>query len=159
MRTAIRSPLLALALMVVFAGGVLATAASNLALTPLSRGTISERVHVKADGIRLKTNGPVDVVTVTITLGTTSASGSSGWHAHPGVALVTVQSGSVVEYDEDCEATVQAAGSAFVESGHDAVLVRNESTTTPAVLYVTFIVPKGTTATRIDNANPGCPQN
>jgi hypothetical protein len=38
-------------------------------------------------------------------------------------------------------------------------MVRNESETTPAVNYVTFIVPAGTTALRIDKANPGCPQN
>jgi hypothetical protein len=158
MRRAIRSPLLALALIVVFAGGVLATAPSNLALTPLSRGTLSGSVHYNTGAIKFQTKGPVDFVTVTITLGTTSASGSSGWHAHPGVALVTVKSGSVVLYDAQCSATVQAAGSAFT-AGLDASLIRNDSTTTPAVLYVTFIVPAGTTATRIDKANPGCPQN
>ena len=100
----------------------------------------------------------MDVVTATVTF---DPLGSSGWHAHPGLVVVTVVSGSVVEYDEDCEATVQAAGSAFVESGRDAGLVRNESTTTPAVVSTTFIVPKGTsnTALRIDKANPGCPQN
>jgi hypothetical protein len=56
---------------------------------------------------------------------------------------------------------VFAAGSAFVESGHHPLLVRNESETTPAVNIVTFIVPAGTTnaGLRIDSPNPGCPQN
>jgi len=156
MRKAIRSPLLALALIVVFAGTVLATAASGLTLTTLSRGTLSEPVHFNTGEVKFQTKGSVDVVTLTITQ---VAPGSSGWHAHPGVVFVTVASGSVVKYDANCTATAYAAGSAFTEAGDNAVLVRNESTTTAAVLYVTEIVPAGTTALRIDKPNPGCPQN
>jgi quercetin dioxygenase-like cupin family protein len=156
MRKAIRSPVLALALIVAFAGGVLATTATGFHPTLLSRGTLSESVHYNTGAVKFQTKGPVDFVTQTITF---DAPGSSGWHAHPGVVLVTVVSGSLVRYDEHCSATAIAAGSAFTESGADAGLVRNESTTTPAVVYVTFIVPKGTTALRIDKSNPGCPQN
>jgi quercetin dioxygenase-like cupin family protein len=156
MRKAIRSPLLAMALIVVFAGTVLATAASGFHPTLLSRGTMSESVHYNTGAVKFQTKGSVDFVTQTITF---DAPGSSGWHAHPGVVLVTIASGSLVRYDEHCSATVYAAGSAFTESGHDAGLVRNESTTTPAVVYVTFLVPAGTTALRIDKDNPGCPQN
>jgi quercetin dioxygenase-like cupin family protein len=154
---AIRSPLLALALTVVFGGTVLATVSTGFHPTILSRGTISERVHANTSAIKLKTKGSVDVVTLTVTF---DAPGSSGWHAHPGVVLVTVVSGSLVVYDDDCRGTVYAAGSAFVESGHEAGLVRNESTTTLAVVNVTQIVPAGTpnTGLRIDKANPGCPQ-
>lgn len=158
MRKAIRSPLLAVALSIVFAGTVLATAASGFHPEIHHRGTISERVNIHTKAVNLKTKDPVDVVTGAITI---DPLGSSGWHAHPGLVVVTVVSGSVVRYDEDCEATVLAAGSAFVESGRDAGLVRNESTTTPAFVSTTFIVPKGTSnsALRIDKANPGCPQN
>ncbi len=156
MRKAIRSPLLAMALIVVFAGTVLATAASGFHPTLLSRGTLSESVHYNTGAVKFQTKGSVDFVTQAITF---DAPSSSGWHAHPGVVLVTIASGSLVRYDEHCSATVYAAGSAFAESGHDAGLVRNESTTTPAVVYVTFLVPAGTTALRIDKDNPGCPQN
>ena len=158
MRKVIRISMLALALSVVFGGTVFATVASGFHSTILSRGTISERVHVDTHAVKLKTKGAVAVVTATATF---EPLGSSGWHAHPGVVLVTVVSGSVVVYNEDCEATVQAAGSAFVESGGDAGLVRNESTTTPAVVNVTYIVPAGTpnTGLRIDKANPGCPKS
>jgi quercetin dioxygenase-like cupin family protein len=150
--------MLALVLSVLFGGTVFATASSGFHGTILSRGTISERVHAHTSAVTLKTKKSVDVVTATVTF---DALGSSGWHAHPGVVLVTVVSGSLVVYDEDCEATVQAAGSAFVESGDDAGLVRNESATTPAVVNVTYIVPAGTpnSGLRIDKANPGCPKS
>jgi len=115
-------------------------------------------MHFNTGAIKFQTKESVDLVTQTINIG---VPGSSGWHSHPGVVLVTVKTGSVVRYDEHCAATVYTAdtpNSAFVESGDHAGLVRNESGT-PAVVYVTFVVPAGTTALRIDKANPGCPQN
>ena len=51
--------------------------------------------------------------------------------------------------------TANSARSAFVESGNHSGLVRNE-TDSPAVVYVTYVVPKGTSALRIDKANPNC---
>jgi len=158
-RKAMRSPLLALALMVVFAGTVLATGAINFHSTILSRGTLSEPVHFNTGAVKFQTKGSVDFVTVTVTI---DAPGSSGWHAHPGVVLVTVASGSVVQYDEHCSATTHtalSASSSFVESGDDPGVVRNESTSIPAIVYVTYIVPTGTTALRINKDNPSCPQN
>jgi quercetin dioxygenase-like cupin family protein len=158
MRKAIRISMLALALSVLFAGTVLATAASGFHPTILSRATISERVHVHTSIIRFKTKGSVDVVTATVTI---DALGSSGWHSHPGMVLVSVVSGSLTVYDEHCRATVQPAGSGFLETGDDPGLVRNESATTPAVVNVTYVVPAGTpnSGLRIDKANPGCPQS
>ena len=159
MRKVIRSPLLALGLIVVFAGTVLATSGSGFVPTPLARGNLSNTVQFNTGAVKLQTKESVDFVTFTVRI---AAGGSSGWHSHPGVVLVTVASGSVVVYDADCSAEVHAAnsaGSSFVESGDLAGLVRNESTDTAAVAYATYIVPAGTTALRIDRANPGCSQN
>ena len=159
MRTVVHSPLLALALVVVFAGTVLATTSSGFHSTTLARGTLSESVRFNTGEVKFQTKDPVDFVTVAVTI---DPLGSSGWHAHPGVLLVTVASGSETFYDEHCSATVHTAGTAsasFVESGDEPFLAHNESTTTPVVVYVTYIVPAGTTALRIDKANPGCPQN
>ena len=156
MHKAIRIPLLALALVVVFAGTALATGAINFTPTLLARGTLNERVHVHSSAGEFEAKGPLDFVTQTITFG---APGTSGWHSHPGMVLVTVASGTLVRYEADCSSKAYGPGSAFLESGNHAGLVRNESTTTPAVVYVTFVVPKGTTALRIDKPNPGCPQN
>jgi len=152
---AIRSPLIAVALLGVFAGTALATASVGFHATPIARGTLGESVHFNTGEVKFQTKGAVDFVTATVTF---DPLGSSGWHTHPGVVLVTVASGSLVEYDSNCVGTVYAAGSAFVESGDVAAVVRNESATTPAVVYVTWLVPAGTTALRIDQPNPGCPQ-
>jgi quercetin dioxygenase-like cupin family protein len=158
-RKVIRSPLLALALIAALGGTALATSASGFHPTTLARGTMSESVHFNTGAVKFQTKGPVDFVTVTITI---DPLGSSGWHAHPGVLLVTVASGTETFYDEHCVGTVHAAGTAsasFVESGNDPFVAHNESTTTPVVVYVTYIVPAGTTALRIDKPNPGCPEN
>ncbi|MES2209857.1 MAG: hypothetical protein V4515_06690 [Chloroflexota bacterium] len=154
----IRSPLLALVLIAVFAGSALATGATDFTTTGLAQGTMSESVKVKTGGIKFHTKDPVIVKVVTITI---KPGGSSGWHSHPGVVLVTVKenTGSVTFYDQDCEATVHPSGTSFVEAAGDGPgLARNEGTT-DAIVYVTFIVPAGTTAFRIDQPNPGCPQN
>jgi len=155
MRKALRSPLLAVALVVVFAGTVLATAASGLSATILSRGTVADEVHFNTGEIKFQTKADVNLVTQTITF---AAGATSGWHSHPGVVFVTVASGSLVHYDGNCVATTYTAGSArsaFVESGDHAGLVRNE-TTSAAVVYVTYVVPNGTTALRINKDDPAC---
>ena len=156
MRNATRSPMLALGLIIALAGTALATPSSGFAPTILARGTLAGPVQFNTGAIKFQTKEPVDFVTATVTI---APQGSSGWHSHPGVVLVSVLSGSLVVYDETCAATVQDAHSAFVESGDGAGLVRNESTTTPAVVYVTYLVPAGTTALRVDQANPGCSQS
>jgi quercetin dioxygenase-like cupin family protein len=154
-RPGLRSPVLALALIVLFAGSALATAPSGFVGTLTSRATLSDTVDVSTGTVKLKTRRAVDFVTATVNL---DAPSSSGWHSHPGIVLVSVVSGSVVFYDSNCVATVHPAGSSFVESGHYAGLVRNESTTTPAVVYATYIVRAGipNTGLRIDMENPGC---
>ena len=97
MRKAIHSPLLALALVLVFAGTVLATAAnSGFHAAIVSRGTLSDSVHYNTGAVKFQTKGSVDFVNATVTF---EPSGSSGWHSHPGVVLVTVASGSVVAYE------------------------------------------------------------
>ena len=156
LNTAIRSPLLALTLIAMFAGTALATQASGFHASVLTRGTLSEPVQFNTGAVKFQTKDPVDFVTATVTI---DVGGSSGWHSHPGVVLVTVASGAVTFYDEHCNGVVHASGTSFVESGDEPGLARNESTSTPAVVYVTYLVPAGTTALRIDKDNPGCPQS
>lgn len=81
---------------------------------------------------------------------------TSGWHTHPGYLTGTVVSGQVVRYATDCTPTTYAAGQSFYETGAKTFVVKNESTSTPAVVMVTFVVPGGTptTALRIDEQQP-----
>ena len=113
------------------------------------------RGHPKAK-IEFETKGPVAINTVMITV---KPGGSSGWHSHPGFVLVTVKQGAVTFYDTACSPTVYPAGASFVESVDDGPgLARNEGTI-DYIAYATFVAPPGTTAFRIDESNPGCPQS
>ena len=186
MRTALRSPLLALALIAVFAGTAVATVATGFVGTPLARGTMSNTVQIttgvddtksiatlnvyianlsavkaptKAQtdalkrykdrlaefmarpqtAINLQTKGSVDVANATVSV---APGGDSGWHTHPGIVLVTVKSGTLTFYNQTCVGTVHAAGTTFVEVAADGPgIARNESTTVPSELVVTYIVP------------------
>ena len=90
--------------------------------------------------------------------------GSFGWHSHPGPSLVTVKSGTLSVYQApDC--TPQdfgpglPNGSTFVDQGHDLHMVRNNSATVVADVYVVSFVPAGFVR-RIDEDNPNpsiCP--
>ena len=149
----------ALMLAVVTALAVVGTALAtpgSVAVTTFVRATIDgNKPHdgVKAysgDDVKLQTKGATDVAMQTIT---SPPGGSSGWHSHPGVVLVAVQSGTVTLYDADCHTKQYGPGQAFVEIGDDAMLVRN-NTTSNAVLYVTLIVPKSATLLRIDKPQP-----
>jgi quercetin dioxygenase-like cupin family protein len=80
---------------------------------------------------------------------------TTGWHAHPGVALIAVTEGTGVLHGSDCSVRTYQAGDVFVEAGGDpANVFRNESTS-PVVLTVTFVAPKGRDF-RISAPNPGC---
>lgn len=155
MRQSKWSLLLSAALVIILAGTVVATGSSGLSATDIFRGTASEPVHFNTGDVKFQTKAPVALVMQTITF---AAPSTSGWHSHPGVVLVTVTAGSLVRYHADCSWEVIPTGGAFVESGDDPGLVRNESTTTAAITHVTFIVPAGipNSGLRINQDDPGC---
>lgn len=119
--------------------------------TLLARGTFTTPVDANVDGVKLRTHGSIDHAVSKITLPPGS---SSGWHRHPGVVLVTVQTGTLTRYSSDCSQDTFTAGQSFWEAGLQPLVVRNE-THTEVINYVTFIVPTGA-ALRIDTPNPGC---
>jgi quercetin dioxygenase-like cupin family protein len=93
---------------------------------------------------------------VIVTQQATFAPGAtSGWHTHPGYLTATVVSGQVVRYGTDCSSETFATGQSFYETGAHTFVVKNTSTT-PAVVMVTFVAPGGTPSTglRIDEAQP-----
>ena len=157
LRSALRSPLFALVLVAVFAGTAVATTASGFVGTVLSRVTMSEPVHFNTGAVKFQTKAAVDVATATVNV---IPGGTSGWHTHPGIVIVSVKSGSITFYDQTCAGTVHAAGTAFVEAAGDGPgKAVNASATDPAVLYVTYVVPTGAALridVPIDEAPPGC---
>ena len=107
----------------------------------------------KSDGIEVESEQrSADIAIAKVVL---EPGGSSGWHHHPGVTLVSVASGTVTEYDNKCEKSVHKAGEGFVESNDAVHVVRNNGNDN-AVLYATLIVPTNTTdeGLRMDEPKP-----
>jgi quercetin dioxygenase-like cupin family protein len=132
------------------AGSVLATPPSGLVNVPLARGT-----NVSDGTIPLQVGRDVAMAQITVQPG-----GSSGWHSHPGGAIVVLKTGTLTVYESvgsRCEVSTYSAGQAFVERPGEVDQVVNTGTV-PYVLFVTFPrVPQGDSA-RIDEPNPGnCP--
>jgi quercetin dioxygenase-like cupin family protein len=138
------------------AGAALATPPAAFTTTLLARGTVAD-LHARHDGIRLQSRhgGSADVAVATVTI---DPGGSSGWHHHPGIVLVVVQSGTVTFYDKKCRGEVHQAGETFIESSDSPGLAKNTGPGT-AVVEATFIVPTSTppalpTPLRIDDPQP-----
>jgi quercetin dioxygenase-like cupin family protein len=124
--------------------------ATAVTATPLTRATLGE-FKAKDGGIQVKSlqqSADMAIVKVVIEPG-----GSTGWHHHPGVVLVSVGSGTVTEYDPECHKTVIQAGKGFVESNGEVHIVHNEGNV-DAVLYVTFVIPTETSSEKLTIPDP-----
>lgn len=116
----------------------------------LGRGT-----YVSHGTLPLEQGSDIVVSKITVAPG-----GSSGWHSHPGGAIVVVQQGEVTLYTSvgnHCDVTIYTQGQSFVERRGEVNEAVNAGST-PYVIFVTFPgVPVGGSA-RIDQPNPGtCP--
>jgi quercetin dioxygenase-like cupin family protein len=147
---------------VLVAGGALATAGSGVLTNQVLvrsafRDDVDLKVKVQVDGATQVAHvGSGQVVMSHLVLG---PGGQTGWHSHPGPAIVTIASGSFTLYDGDdptCTGRTYVAGEAFVDIGSGHVhRGQNPSTTDNVELYVTYLgVPAGTSP-RIDAADPG----
>jgi quercetin dioxygenase-like cupin family protein len=127
-----------------------ATPPSGLTNVPLARGTDM------SDGtIPLQVGADVAMLQITVDPG-----GSSGWHSHPGGAIIVVKQGTLTVYralGSQCQTSTYNAGQAFIERPGEVDQVVNTGTI-PYVLFVTFPrVPQGDSA-RTDEPDPGtCP--
>ena len=140
----------ALVVTALFVVPALATPPSMLTNVPLARGT-----NVSNGTIPLQVGADVAMAQITVDPG-----GSSGWHSHPGGAIIIVQQGSLTVHQpvgSQCQTTTYSAGQAFIERPGEVDDVTNTGTI-PYVLYVTFPrVPQGGSA-RTDQPDPGtCP--
>ena len=127
-----------------------ATPPSGLTNVPLARGT-----DLSNGTIPFQAGTDIVIAQITVLPG-----GSSGWHSHPGGAVVVVKAGNLTVYrsvGSVCDATDYIGGQAFIERPGEVDDVVNTGTM-PYVLYVTFPrVPTNGNA-RIDEPDPGtCP--
>jgi quercetin dioxygenase-like cupin family protein len=152
-----RNRRLALASTVIAAAAVATTVAlanpGNSVTTILGhRATLTDSVEVNQDRIKFQTKDPVDLVTQKVTF---ASHATSGWHYHPGVVLVVVESGQITTHDANCNTKTYGSGQAFVESGTDPFMVSNESDTEPAVDIATIASPAGGPF-RVETDPPPC---
>ncbi len=154
MKRAVRWALLSVGLAGVVAAVTVAPGAatppSGLVNVPLARGT-----DLSHGTIALQVGTDVAMAQITVDPG-----GSSGWHSHPGGAIIVVKTGTLTVYKSvgsQCQTTTYSAGQAFIERPGEVDDVLNTGTV-PYVLFVTFPrVPQGDSA-RTDEADPGtCP--
>lgn len=133
----------------VAAGAALATPGSGITSTVIARGTLAGHFKIKMQD----SSKPGDVVVQQVVL---IPGGHSGWHAHPGPAVVIVKSGEVTfTQADDCSSKTYTAGQVAIEATGDVHRARNTGTTN-AEVWVTFLdVPVGSPA-RIDGDDPGC---
>lgn len=89
---------------------------------------------------------------------TFSPGGHTGWHSHPGPALVLVAQGELRLYSADdptCVGRTYSAGQAFIDPGQGHVHIGRASPSQNTVLWVTYFdVPPGSPV-RIDVPDPG----
>ena len=141
------------------AGVVIAVCVAPVAATPPTGGftnvPLARGTNVSDGTIPLQVGTDVAMAQITVDPG-----GSSGWHSHPGGAIIVVKQGSPTLYraiGSQCQSTTYGPGDAFIERPGEVDDVLNAGAA-PYVLYVTFPrVPPGGSA-RIDQPDPGtCP--
>ena len=144
------------AIATVVAGAALATPGSGfIDRTVFARGTLAPQFKIKLQD----SSSPGDVVVQRFVL---APGGQSGWHLHPGVAVVTVKSGELtLDQAKDCSSATYSAGKVAVESPGYVHRVRNLGIT-DLEFWVTFLdIPVGSPQrmepeTDSDWEDPGC---
>jgi quercetin dioxygenase-like cupin family protein len=99
---------------------------------------------------------------IVVAQNTVQPGGSSGWHSHPGGAIVVIAQGQITTYESvggHCVITTYTAGQAFTERADKALIAKNTGSTVTIVIATFPNVPVGVAnAQRTDLPNPGtCP--
>jgi quercetin dioxygenase-like cupin family protein len=135
---------LALAVLViapmVAVGAAVATPGSGFKLREVvARGTLGPHFKIKMQD----SSQPGDVVVQHFIQ---APGGQSGWHLHPGPAILTIISGELtLDQATDCSTTTYSAGQVAVEDARVIHRARNASTTNDLDFWATFLdVPVGT---------------
>ena len=119
---------------------------------------LDDSVKQNSDRVKFQTKDPTYVRVQKIVFG---AGGYSGWHHHPGIVIVAVQSGTVTFTHSDCSSKTYGPNSVFVEGGDDP---GQASSVGGATVLATFIAPNNGPVTtglnstfRTDDPAVSCP--
>ncbi len=144
------------------AGAALATPPSGIvSATVLARASFADSVDVKfkikGEDFREVIHAPRLQETVMQQV-IIAPGGSTGWHSHPGPAVVLIKTGALTFYsaeDATCTPRTYTAGQSFIDSGQGHVhLARNLGSQNVELWATYFDVPSGG-AFRLDAPNPG----
>ena len=132
---------------------------SGNAITTLVTANFDQTVHLNSDRVKFQTK---DATYVRVQKLVFAPNSRNGWHHHPGMALVTVESGSVTLWQSDCSSKTYGPGlpdgAVFADGGDDPV---QATSTTGATIYVVLVAPNDgpvTPATfRIEDDPISCP--
>jgi quercetin dioxygenase-like cupin family protein len=135
------------------------TAGSGVATPPIDATSVLLGQGVVHSSNQIRSHAGTDVV---VAKNTFAPEGSSGWHSHPGIAVVVVRKGEITLATEPigggpCRVHTYHAGQTFLE--HPANLQNgiNCGDRTTVLIVTFFRVPHGGSA-RIDQPDPGnCP--
>lgn len=150
---------------VIVAVGVIGTVAvavavgspgSGVAITTLVTANFDNTVHLNSDRVKFQTKGPTDVRLQKLVF---SPGGKSGWHHHPGVVIVAVESGALTLWESDCSSKTYGPGlpngAVFAESGDSPQQV---TTAAGATVYAAFVAPSADPpVTRLEDDAIICP--
>lgn len=140
--------------------GTIATVASaspssgNITTTNFVTASYDESGHVNSDRVKFQTKGATDVRVQKLVF---PAGAFTGWHHHPGVVVVAIESGSLTLTESNCSTSGTYGpglpnGAVFVE-GHNHA--HQASSATGAVVYVTYVVPNDA-GFRVEDPVPFC---
>lgn len=162
------SGVIAAAAVAALASAVLATQGSGTTGVVAARAAFADIVDLKfsirddyrgRDNVQVRNAGDTVMQQITFAPG-----GFSGWHSHPGPAVVLIRSGELTFYDgddESCSGRTFSSGQALIDPGQGHVHYAVNQGTTPAEAWVTYFdVPPGTGSmgVRDDAPAPGnCP--
>jgi hypothetical protein len=115
-------------------------AATSVALattTTLFNGTTVNTVNFNTNSIKLRTKEPINVRVVQ----RSELSGfTSGWHVHPGPAIVSVISGAFQIYQGSCDPVTVGPNQAYIETPGVPV---NAVATADTTWVTTLLLPSG----------------
>ena len=154
-----RIVLSAVGLTAALVGVIYATPIVGLASPLFSVGQHTSDIRTRGHGhtatgqtfrVELETEGPA---TLSNQDGAYAPGGHNGWHSHPGMVAVTMVSGAIQWFDENCVETDYKAGDSWTEGSrlHYFRVVG----TTGVHLTAFFITAQGV-ALRTDEAAPAC---
>jgi len=140
--------------------GVLATMAigspgSGITPTNFVTANLDQTVQMNSDRVKFQTKDPTDVRVQKLVF---AAGSFSGWHHHPGIIVVAVESGAVTLWDSTCNSKTYGpglpSGAVFTEGGDDPV---QATSATGATAYVTYVAPNADPPVfRIEDDPPAC---